>query len=84
MMAKFHEEARAAAGIIHRNVITIHDFGIEGGRPFIIMELLTGRTLRAELEREKPFSSKRAVEIMEGVCAAIEEAHRRKMLQADE
>jgi eukaryotic-like serine/threonine-protein kinase len=47
------------------------------------MELLAGRTLRTELDRTKPFSPKRTIEILDGVCAAIEEAHRRKLLHRD-
>jgi len=81
--AKFHHEARAAAGLVHRNVITIYDFGVERQHPFIIMELLAGRTLRTELDPAKPFSPKRTIEILDGVCAAIEEAHRRKLLHRD-
>jgi len=81
--ARFHQEARSAAGLVHRNVITIYDFGVERRHPFIVMELLAGRTLRAELDRSKPFSPKRTIEILDGVCAAIEEAHRRKLLHRD-
>jgi hypothetical protein len=80
---RFHREARAAAGLMHRNVITIYDFGIERQHPFIVMELLSGRTLRAELERSKNLSAERTLEILEGVCAAIEEAHRQQFLHRD-
>jgi serine/threonine protein kinase len=80
---RFHREARAAAGLMHRNVITIYDFGIERRHPFIVMELLSGRTLRAELERSKHLSAERTLEILEGVCAAIEEAHRQQFLHRD-
>jgi len=81
--ARFHREARAAAALIHPNVITIHDFGIERQHPFIVMELLSGRTLRAELETLKRLSLERALKILEGVCAGIEEAHRRQFLHRD-
>ena len=47
------------------------------------MELLSGRTLRAELESFKRLSPERAIEILDGVCAAIEEAHRRQFLHRD-
>jgi hypothetical protein len=83
LTARFHHEARAAAGIVHRNVVTIHDFGVERQHPFIIMELLAGRTLRTELAAGKPFSPERTLEILDGVCAAIEEAHRRQLLHRD-
>jgi tRNA A-37 threonylcarbamoyl transferase component Bud32 len=80
---RFHREARAAAGLMHRNVITIYDFGIERQHPFIVMELLSGRTLRDELRRSKNLSAGRTLEILEGVCAAIEEAHRHQFLHRD-
>jgi hypothetical protein len=81
--ARFHQEARAAAGLLHGNVITIYDFGIERQHPFIVMELLSGRTLRAELESSKCLSLERTLEILDGVCAAIEEAHRRQFVHRD-
>jgi serine/threonine-protein kinase len=81
--ARFLQEARAAAGIAHRNVVTIHDFGVEREHPFIIMELLAGRTLRAELGAAKPLSTERTLEIMSDVCAAIEEAHSRQFIHRD-
>jgi serine/threonine protein kinase len=81
--ARFHQEARAAAGLLHRNVITIYDFGIEREHPFIVMELLSGRTLRAELDSSKRCSVERTIEILDGACAAIEEAHRRQFLHRD-
>jgi hypothetical protein len=83
LRARFHREARAAAGLMHRNVITIYDFGIERQHPFIVMELLLGRTLRSELECLKTLSVERTIGILEGVCAATEEAHRRQFLHRD-
>src|SRR5262245_12280947 len=47
------------------------------------MELLSGRTLRSELECSKRLSPERTIEILEGVCAATEEAHRRQFLHRD-
>jgi hypothetical protein len=81
--SRFHQEARAAAQLLHQNVITIYDFGIERQHPFIIMELLSGRTLRAEIDSSKRLSLERTIKILDGVCAAIEEAHRRQFLHRD-
>jgi serine/threonine-protein kinase len=83
LIARFHQEAKAAAGLIHPNVITIHDFGLEQQHPFIIMELLSGQTLRAKLALEKSLSPARTLEIMKGVCSAVAEAHRRRLLHRD-
>jgi hypothetical protein len=81
--ARFHSEAKAIAAITHRNVVTIYDFGIEEQQPFIVMELLKGRTLRTELEANKVLPSARALEILIPVCDAVEEAHDRGIIHRD-
>jgi serine/threonine protein kinase len=51
MRKRVEAEARAAAQVIHPNVVTVFDSGVDGGHPFIVMELLEGRSLADELER---------------------------------
>jgi eukaryotic-like serine/threonine-protein kinase len=43
---RFRRESRAAAGFSHPNVVTVHDYGVDGIRAFLVMELLNGETLR--------------------------------------
>jgi TolB-like protein len=49
-LRRFGREALAAGAVQHPNVVAVFDAGEEGGRPFIVTELLRGRTLRAALE----------------------------------
>ncbi|MBO0714541.1 MAG: protein kinase, partial [Acidimicrobiales bacterium] len=43
---RFHQEALAAARLSHPNVVAIYDTGLDGGREFIVMELVDGTSLR--------------------------------------
>src|SRR6185503_13143765 len=81
---RFRREARAAAGFAHPNVVTVHDYGVEGdARGFLVMELLEGRNLRDELHLHKRLDRARTLWILRGVCAAVEAAHRRQLIHRD-
>jgi tRNA A-37 threonylcarbamoyl transferase component Bud32 len=81
---RFRREARVLAAFSHPNVVTIHDFGVnDEGRAFLVMELLAGPTLRTVLRREGPLPAARVVEILGGITAAVEAAHRRQIVHRD-
>ena len=81
--ARFRREARAVSQLSHRNVAAVYDYGEdEEGRPFIVMELVTGQTL-GDIMRGTGLGLARAVEIMRDVAAALSEAHRRGIVHRD-
>jgi hypothetical protein len=81
---RFKREAKAAASFSHPNVVTIYDFGVaEDQRAYLVMELLHGCTLRQELRQRGHLPAARALEILRGACAAVEAAHRRRLLHRD-
>ena len=47
--ARFLQEARTASSISHENILAVYDFGEEAGKPYMVMEFLRGRTLRAAI-----------------------------------
>ena len=49
-LRRFEQEAKNLAALNHPNVLTIHDAGVHEGTPYLVSELLRGRTLREELE----------------------------------
>jgi hypothetical protein len=80
---RFQREARASALFSHPNVVTVHDYGVESSRAFLVMELLEGMTLREELNRRGRLEGRRIVAIFRDVCSAIEAAHRRQLIHRD-
>ena len=48
-LARFEQEARAAAALSHPNILAVHDIGIDTGSPYIVSELLEGETLREKI-----------------------------------
>jgi serine/threonine protein kinase len=48
--ARFLQEARTASNISHENILSVYDFGEEDGKPYMVMEFLRGRTLRAAIK----------------------------------
>jgi serine/threonine-protein kinase len=84
-LSRFVEEAKLAARLReHPHIVTLYDFGIiDGHQPFMIMELLVGRTLRHVLGTPGGLSPRRTHEILEGVCSAVSAAHRRGLVHRD-
>src|SRR5947208_245117 len=48
-LRRFEQEAKTLAALNHPNVLTIHDAGVHEGSPYLVSELLEGRTLREEM-----------------------------------
>ena len=83
IVERCRKEARAAAALAHPNVVTIHDLGLTAdGRPFLVMELLRGATLRESLS-PGPLSVDVIPRVFQGVCAALEAAHRQGLVHRD-
>src|SRR5579871_1481657 len=74
-LRRFEQEARAAAALNHPNILAIYDVGFEGTTPYIVSELLEGKTLRQRLEEGTvPVrdASGYALQVAQGLTAAHE------------
>ncbi|HEX7276490.1 MAG TPA: serine/threonine-protein kinase, partial [Acidimicrobiales bacterium] len=79
---RFEAEARAAAGLNHPNVVAVYDSGEDEGVPFLVMELLPGRTLADELA-DGPLDPERARSVGVEVLAALAASHAAGILHRD-
>src|SRR3954470_7259629 len=76
-------EARATARLSHPNVITTYDVVEEDDRPWIVMELLTNRSLSEVLREDGPLPPHRVAEIGLGVLSALETSHAQGVVHRD-
>ncbi|MFC6879193.1 MULTISPECIES: serine/threonine-protein kinase [Actinomadura] len=76
-------EGRAAARLRHPGIITVHDVVVADGRPWIVMELLSGRSLDRVLADEGPLEPRRAAAIGAELLDALRAAHAEGVLHRD-
>lgn len=84
IVARFSREARAASRISHPNALSVTDFGEdEKGIVFLVMEYLSGKTLKRVIREEGPMPLKRVVDIMRQVSDALHAAHSQGVVHRD-
>jgi serine/threonine protein kinase len=81
---RFQREARAAARLVHPNVLQIYAYGIDEGTPFFAMEYVKGLDLQQKMKRARgPLEIHEVVGIMLGVAAALQAAHDMGLIHRD-
>jgi len=80
---RFRQEAKAAANLSHPNIVTVHDFGYDTGRLFIVMEHIPGTDLKTILQRRGRFQTEEAISLIIQSCAGVGYAHRVGLVHCD-
>jgi serine/threonine-protein kinase len=80
---RFKREALAVAKLIHPNIVQVYDTGVDGGRHYIVMEYVEGRSGAQILQRQGPVEPELTAEIGIQACAGLDYAHRRGIIHRD-
>jgi serine/threonine protein kinase len=80
---RFLREARAAAGISHDHIITVHHVGEENGVPFLVMPLLQGESLQTRLSRPEPVPLAEVLRIGRETAEGLAAAHEHGLIHRD-
>jgi eukaryotic-like serine/threonine-protein kinase len=81
-LERFKREARAASGLNHPNICTVHDIGEEDGQAFIAMECLEGTTLKERIQR-RTITLEQLVEWGIEIADALDAAHAKGIVHRD-
>jgi serine/threonine protein kinase len=79
---RFEREARAASSLNHPNICAVYDVGEAGGRPYLVMELLEGQTLRDYIGRQ-PADQSSVIALGVQIADALEAAHTMGIIHRD-
>src|SRR5450432_1902349 len=83
VIARFRREAQAAGRLSHPNIVSIYDFGEDGGSWYIAMELVKGRELKECFEANERFTTANIVKIMSQILEALDYSHRQGVVHRD-
>jgi hypothetical protein len=84
-LARFEQEAQAVSALNHPNILVVHDFGSHAGAPFVVSELLKGKTLREELQelRGTGLPPRRAADYALQIARGLAAAHELGIVHRD-
>ncbi len=82
-ITRFKNEAQAAAGLSHPNIVGVYDVGEDKGSYYIVMELINGVTLKKFIEKKGKLDVREAVAVAIQIAQGMEAAHKNKIIHRD-
>ena len=83
MRPRFYREAKAAAKLQHRNIVTVFEFAEENNQPHIVMEFLRGTPLNNRMEEKPPLTLDDKLDIVAQLCTGLGYAHSQGVVHRD-
>jgi Tol biopolymer transport system component len=81
-LRRFEQEAKTTGALNHPNILSVFDFGLHDGAPYMAAELLEGETLRVRME-EGPLPARKALELAAQVARGLAAAHDKGIVHRD-
>jgi eukaryotic-like serine/threonine-protein kinase len=82
-LRRFHQEARAAASLVHANIVQIHEVGCVDGFHYIVQEYVPGQNLKQFLQRNGPVDARMAIRVLRQVAAALHRSAQQQIIHRD-
>lgn len=83
MRPRFEREAMALSTMRHPNIVRFQDYGFADGRPYLVMEMIDGRTLHQLIAQDGPLAVTRAIALCRQLLYALAYAHDRGLVHRD-
>lgn len=80
---RFAREARAAAAIVHENVVSIHNVEADRETPYLVMQFIAGESLQERVDRTGPLHARQVLRIAVQVAAGLAAAHKQGVIHRD-
>ena len=82
--ARFRRESQIVARLQHPSIVTVFDYGtLPDGAAYLVMEFVAGEDLRHVMKREGRLARGRIAELLNGICAGVESAHKSGVFHRD-
>jgi eukaryotic-like serine/threonine-protein kinase len=82
-LSRFERETRVMSKLAHPNCVSVVDFGVWEGAPYLVMEYVAGKTLRAMIDDEGGIAPYRALTITKQIAAGLAHAHAQGITHRD-
>ncbi len=82
-VGRFQQEARAAASLVHANIVQIHEVGHYDGLYYIVQEYVPGQNLRQYLQKHGPLDARMAARVIRHVAAALHRSAQQNIVHRD-
>ena len=80
---RFAQECQVSRALNHPNIVRVLDFGLDGSKPYLVMEFVDGESLGQRLERDGRIPETEAVRLITQVGQALHWAHQRRLIHRD-